>query len=108
MIVRTFVLDVAVIMIPVEAAKWKFRVNFTVGFYTVCVLADSGHQIMDFLLGNFAVVVHNFQIFGFSIPLCKFNPRVIEGCFNPVFAHDTVTKNFEIGFDYFALRVKCS
>ena len=99
------VLDVAVIMIPVQTAERKFCIDFVFGFDAVSIVTGCGDQIVDLRLGDFAIVVDNLKILGLGVPARNFYARMIECRFNTVLAHDAVSRNFDIGFGGFPLRV---
>jgi hypothetical protein len=97
--------NIAVIVVPIKAAERKLCVYLVFGFHFVSVMTRGSNQIVNLLLRKFPVVVHNFEIFAFRIPIGDLDAREIKRRFNPILAHGTVSKNLDIGFSSFSLGV---
>jgi hypothetical protein len=61
-------------------------------------MANGGNQFVNFLFGNFLIVINDLEVFRFRVPAGKFDSCVIEGSFNTLLAHRAVAKDLEIGF----------
>lgn len=101
MVAVVVVFDTRMIVVAIQAAERKFRINFVFGFYFVGIMANVGDDLMNFLLRYLFGIIDDVQILGFAVPGCQFNAGAIKGGFNSLLAHAAVPVNFNAGLNGF-------
>src|SRR5258708_2017580 len=81
-------------VVTVEATEWKCSVGFIFGLHLIGVMANLRNDFMNFSLRYFIRIVNYIKLFRLGAPLGFFNPLMIKGGLDPLFAHGAIAIHF--------------